>query len=172
MTYEAYLDIETTGLSSVYCDITVIGMYLTNENDSRIAQLVGEEVTKDNLVSALKDVKTIYTYNGSRFDIPFIRNLLGIDLAESQYHHDLMYDCWDCNLYGGFKGVEQQLGITRQLPSLSGLDAVILWREYRNRGDQRALELLLKYNEEDVVNLCALRERLIEIYIDSVTGAD
>lgn len=172
MTYEAYLDIETTGLSSACCEITVIGIYLVNENDSRLVQLVGQEVTKDNLLNALEDVKTIYTYNGSRFDLPFIRNALGIDLEESQYHHDLMYDCWDCKLYGGFKRVERQLGISRQLPDMSGLDAVILWRKYRDRGDQKALELLLKYNEEDVVNLCALRDGLVEIYVESITGTD
>ncbi len=42
---EAYLDIETTGLSPSYDEITVIGIYLTNKNDSRFAQLIG----KDNL---------------------------------------------------------------------------------------------------------------------------
>ena len=172
MMYEAYLDIETTGLSSACCEITVIGIYLVNENDKRMVQLVGEEVTKDNLLNALKDARVIYTYNGSRFDIPFIRASLGLNLTDIHRHIDLMYSCWDCNLYGGFKGVEQQLGISRQLSNMSGLDAVILWREYQNRGDQRALELLLKYNEEDVVNLCALRERLIDIYVDGAIGID
>lgn len=172
MTYEAYLDIETTGLSSAYCDITVIGIYLVNESDSLLVQLVGEEITKDNLLYALQDVTIIYTYNGSRFDLPFIRTILGVNLVGLYQHRDLMYGCWDCNLYGGFKGVEQQLGISRQLPDIGGWDAVILWEKYRDRGDQSALELLLKYNEEDVVNLHTLRERLIGIYIDGAIGTD
>ena len=157
---DAYLDIETTGLSWLNADITVVGIYLVNGNDSRLVQLVGEEINRDNLVKALADSHTIYTYNGSRFDLPFIRVSLEIDLVESHHHHDLMYDCWKNNLYGGFKSVEQQLGIPRQLRGIGGLDAVILWWRYKNNGDQRALSLLLQYNKEDVVNLKVLRERL------------
>ncbi|MBT9141457.1 MAG: hypothetical protein DDT30_02049 [Dehalococcoidia bacterium] len=158
--FDAYLDIETTGLSYLDADITVIGIYLINGNESRLVQLVGKEVTRDNLFEALDGVDTIYTYNGSRFDLPFIRGSLGIDLEDIFEHHDLMYDCWRCNLYGGFKMVEQQLGIPRQLQGIGGLEAVMLWRQYRDYDDRGALALLLEYNKEDVVNLKALRERL------------
>jgi len=71
-----------------------------------------------------------------------------------------MYDCWRCNLRGGFKAVEQQLGIPRKLKGVDGYDAVLLWQQYKNNGDHRALKQLLRYNQEDVVNLKALRERL------------
>ena len=71
-----------------------------------------------------------------------------------------MYHCWQNNLYGGFKAVERQLGITRELTGIVGLDAVWLWRKFRDGGDRAALQTLLKYNEEDVVNLRVLRERL------------
>lgn len=159
-TIDAYLDIETTGLSFQYADITVIGIYLVNGRDSRLVQLVGREVTVDNLREAIYGVNTIYTYNGSRFDLPFIHGSLGINLADTFQHHDLMYDCWRCNLKGGFKAVEQQLGIPRQLQGINGWDAVLLWYRYQNHDDQKALTTLLKYNEEDVVNLKALRESL------------
>jgi len=159
--FDAYLDIETTGLSRFYNDITVVGIYLVNGSDSRLVQLVGEEVTRDSLLEALEGVGAIYTYNGSRFDLPFIRASLRIDLTDSYYHHDLMYDCWRNNLYGGFKSVEQQLGIPRQLKGIGGLEAVMLWWRYQNDGDQNALSFLLQYNKEDVVNLKALRERLL-----------
>jgi len=157
---DAYLDIETTGLSCQYADITVIGVYLVNGSDSRLTQLVGKEVTVDNLLKAVDGVSTIYTYNGSRFDLPFIRGSLGIDLEAIANHRDLMYDCWRCNLYGGFKAVEQQLGIPRQLQGITGLDAVMLWWRYQECSDQNALALLLQYNKEDVMNLKVLRERL------------
>lgn len=157
---DAYLDIETTGLSCLYADITVIGIYLVNGSESKMVQLVGKEVTRDNLLEATNGVNTIYTYNGSRFDLPFIHGSLGIDLETVSNHHDLMYDCWRCNLYGGFKMVEQQLGIPRQLKGITGWDAVVLWQRYRDYGNQNALALLLQYNKEDVMNLKALRERL------------
>ena len=157
---DAYLDIETTGLSAFYDDITVIGIYRCDGRDNGLIQLVGEQVTRDNLLKALKGVNTIYTYNGSRFDLPFIDAYLGIDLEAEFRHHDLMYDCWRNNLYGGFKAVEQQLGISRQLQGIGGLGAVWLWWRYQNEDDQNALTLLLQYNKEDVVNLKVLRERL------------
>jgi len=157
---DAYLDIETTGLSYQYADITVIGIYLVNGSNSRLVQLVGREITVDSVLKAVDGVNTIYTYNGSRFDLPFIHGALGIDLEAIAGHHDLMYDCWRYNLFGGFKAVEQQLGIPRRLRGITGFDAVLLWQRYQNYGDRDALALLLEYNREDVMNLRVLRERL------------
>jgi uncharacterized protein YprB with RNaseH-like and TPR domain len=157
---DAYLDIETTGLSWLDSEITVIGIYLVNGSNSSITQLVGKEVTVDNLLKTVDGVNTIYTYNGSRFDLPFIQGSLGIDLGTMANHHDLMYDCWRCNLFGGFKAIEQQLGIPRRLQGITGLDAVLLWQRYREHNDRKALDLLLEYNKEDVMNLRVLRERL------------
>jgi len=156
----AYLDIETTGLYLFYADITVIGLYLVGGSSSRLVQLVGDEVAKDRLLEALEGVDTIFTYNGSRFDLPFIRNYLGVNLAERFYHHDLMYDCWRNNLYGGLKAVEQQLGIARRLKGVNGAEAVRLWWRYQNDHDYHALTMLLEYNKEDVLNLKTLRQIL------------
>jgi len=158
---DAYLDIETTGLSCQYANITVIGIYLVNGGDSRLVQLVGRDANIGNLLEAVDGVQTIYTYNGRRFDLPFIHGSLGINLADTFHHHDLMYDCWRCNLKGGFKAVEQQLGIPRQLKGIDGWDAVLLWQRYQDYSDQKALATLLKYNEEDVMNLKVLKERLL-----------
>ncbi len=157
---EAYLDIENTGLSPYYNDITVIGIHLVDGNDSRLIQLVGEYVTENNLLEALEGADAIFTYHGSRFDLPFIRAFLGVRLADIFHHHDLMYDCWRKGLYGGLKAVERQLGISRQVKGVDGFQAVILWGRYRNHGDEDALALLLQYNKEDVVNLKTLRQKL------------
>lgn len=158
---EAYLDIETTGLSASYCDITVVGIYLCNENSVRFIQMVGREITADGILEALEGVDIIYTYNGRRFDLPFIRAALGIDLQEIFNHRDLMYDCWRCSLRGGFKSVERQLGIERKLKEVDGREAVRLWWRYVDSFDLEALDRLLEYNREDVVNLKALKERLL-----------
>jgi uncharacterized protein YprB with RNaseH-like and TPR domain len=148
-------------LSCQYADITIIGIYLVIGSGSRLVQLVGKDITVDNLLEAIYGVNTIYTYNGSRFDLPFIHGSLGVNLADIFHHHDLMYDCWQCNLRGGFKSVEQQLGISRQLQGITGWDAVLLWQRYQDYDDQKALDLLLEYNKEDVINLKVLRERLV-----------
>jgi hypothetical protein len=157
---EAYLDIETTGLSCPYADITVIGIYLVNNSSSRLVELAGKEVTSDNLLESLNGVNKIYAYNGRRFELAFVHDSLEIDLADVFHQHDLMYDCWRCNRKGGFKAAEQQPGIPRQLKGMSGWDAVIQWWRYQQYGDRTALATLLQYNKEDVMNLKALRERL------------
>ena len=157
---EAYLDIETTGLSQIYADITVIGIYVTDGSYHKFTNMFGEEVTRDNLLEALEGVGILYTYNGSRFDLPFINSSLDVDLTKEFKHRDLMLDCWRNNLYGGLKAVEIQLGINRQLKGVDGLEAVRLWWRYQNSNDQDALTRLLKYNQEDVVNLKTLKEML------------
>ena len=158
---EAYIDIETTGLSPDSCEITVVGIYLCNGDEGRCVQLVGHEVTAESILEAVRDADTIYTYNGSRFDLPFIHNRLGINLADHFPHRDLMYDCWDFNLKGGLKGVERQLGIPRKLTEVDGLEAIRLWFRYLESFDMEALDTLLAYNREDVVNLKTLKEMLL-----------
>jgi uncharacterized protein YprB with RNaseH-like and TPR domain len=158
---EAYLDIETTGLSPTDCMVTVVGIYSCNREDSKVIQLVGKDITADNLSEALAGVSIIHTYNGSRFDLPFLHCCLGIDLSRMYPHRDLMYDCWSRNLYGGLKAVERQLGIERRLKDMNGYEAVKLWWKYVDSFDLDALNKLLEYNREDVVNLRVLRERLL-----------
>jgi len=157
---EAYLDIETTGLSPEYSRITVIGIHLVENGVERFVQLVGDDITAESLLTALEGVETIHTYNGSRFDLPFIQMRLGVDLTQDYAHCDLMYDCWQNNLYGGLKRVEQTLGIPRKLTEINGLDAVRLWWRYVNDYDKDALNTLCEYNREDVVNLKALKEKV------------
>lgn len=155
---EAYLDIETTGLDFSQ-RITVIGIYLEADGEGRMVQLVGDGILPDALHAALEGVEVIYTYNGSRFDLPFIRARLGTDLAAQFHCHDLMYDCWSQGLRGGLKKVEMRLGIDRDSAGISGFDAVRLWYRYQ-RGDKKALKILLDYNRDDCQNLKVLRDKL------------
>lgn len=146
--FEAYLDIETTGLSPWYSEITVVGIHLCNRDDTRFIQLVGKDITVNNILEALQGVSVIYTYNGKLFDLPFIHYRLGINLAGLFEHHDLMFDCWKNNLYGGFKAVERQLSIERRLTEINGYEAVRLWWRYIDYFDLDALNTLLEYNKE------------------------
>jgi uncharacterized protein len=158
---EAYLDIETTGFHPTLNEITVIGIYIVNEGGSRFVQLVGEKISAEAILESMEGVTHLYTYNGHRFDLPFIMARHGVDL-ESRFHHcDLMHHCWRNNLYGGLKAVERCLGIDRQLTEVNGFEAVKLWWRYVRYCDQIALRKLLEYNKEDVVNLKVLREKLI-----------
>ena len=158
--FSAYLDIETTSLSPIDGELTVIGLYLDNGKTEEFVQLVGDEISAAKLLKALREVKVLYTYNGSRFDLPYIEVKLGVDLTKRCLHHDLMYDCWRRNLYGGLKEVERKLGIDRRSAGIDGRMAVRLWWNYKLYDDEKALLTLLGYNREDVLNLKLLRQKL------------
>lgn len=156
----AYLDIETTGLSRELADLTVIGVALVRGRTCRIEQLVGQDICAERLLPLLEGADEIYTYNGSRFDLPFIKAKLGLDLKNQFKHTDLMYHCWRKDLKGGLKAVETRLGIQRKLADIDGRIAVWLWWDYVNNHDERALTTLLEYNKEDVLNLQLVRREM------------
>jgi uncharacterized protein YprB with RNaseH-like and TPR domain len=160
MKYRAYLDIETTGLGRYYSDLTVIGIALERGRECKVIQLLENDIYEAKLLKILKGVDEIYSYNGSRFDLPFIKAKLGTDLNNSFKHTDLMYDCWRQNLKGGLKIVERTLGINRQLTDIDGYMAVKLWFDYINSNNQESLKTLLTYNKEDIINLRVLRRKL------------
>jgi uncharacterized protein YprB with RNaseH-like and TPR domain len=158
---EAYIDIETTGLTFSGSEITVVGIYLCRGDDDEFIQFIGRDISADAIMEALEGADIIYTYNGSRFDLPFIHSQCGINLCHHFRHRDLMYDCWRKNLRGGLKRVEKQLGIGRNIPDVDGREAVRLWWRYVDTFDLEALNKLCEYNREDVVNLKTLRDMLI-----------
>ena len=160
MKYRAYIDIETTGLSRRFADLTVIGIALEKNEQCRVVQLLEADLSDKRLLAALHGVDELYSYNGSRFDLPFIRAKLGVDLRKCFRHTDLMYDCWRNKLKGGLKVVERKLGINRRLKDVDGYVAVKLWYDYVNNHNQQALSTLLEYNREDIVNLQVLRQKL------------
>lgn len=148
-----YLDIETNHSG----EITVIGMY---ERSIGLVQLVRPEITDEALLCTLPQVKQLYTYNGHCFDLPVIRNRLGINLREMYDSIDLRFACQRIGWTGGLKQVEKQLGIPRKSSGMDGRDAVWLWEQYWIENDRRALKLLLAYNREDVLNLVRVHRAL------------
>lgn len=146
----ACVDIETTGLSWPQAHITTIALY-DGIN-------VKTYVHGDNLEAFADDIRQyqlLITFNGKCFDVPFIERSFGISLQCG--HVDLRYVFKALGISGGLKNVEKVLGIDRgDLSGVDGFLAVLLWRHYRRTGDARALETLLAYNVEDVLNLMPL----------------
>ncbi len=153
-----YIDIETTGLNRFQYELTVVGICL--EQGRKVIQLYDSMLSRRNLLDAVKGADALYTYNGERFDLPFIEHHLGLNLAQHLAHCDLMYHCWNRGLWGGQKAVECQLGISRKTAGLDGADAVDLWFDYKENGSRHALKTLLRYNAEDVKNLAHIRHKL------------
>ncbi len=149
----AYLDIETTGLDIGRDALTVVGVYDGHRKRSFVQGQNLEE-----LPAALEEARLLVTFNGSRFDVPFLRRSFP-RMRLDQLHLDLMNPLHRLGYWGGLKRIERHLGIERseETVGLSGFDAVGLWADYES-GNDDALERLLTYNMEDVVHLEPLAE--------------
>ncbi len=149
----AYLDIETTGLGYPGDHITTIALY----HRGKVRWYVHGRNLSD-FARDIRECRLLVTYNGQGFDLPFIQRDLGLTLTAP--HIDLRYVLGSLGYRGGLKGCERQLGICRgDLEGVDGFMAVLLWRDYARRGNDRALETLLAYNIEDTVNLELLMYR-------------
>lgn len=143
----AYIDIETTGLRSHGFEITTIALYDGKHIRYYIQGKNLEEFLKD-----IQNYNVLVTYNGKTFDVPFIEGQFGIQLNHA--HIDLRYVLRSLGYSGGLKCCEKALGLDRgDLDGVDGYFAVFLWHEYQKNNNEKALETLLAYNIEDVVNL-------------------
>ena len=147
-----YLDIETDG-GSGGDSITMVGLYdgvefkaLVNGND------LGQ------FPDIISNYSMIVTFFGSGFDVPMLQRRF-LNWKPDQIHLDLCPTFRKLGIRGGLKKIEKQLNIVRpgSAEGLNGLDAIRLWRLHRY-GSETALDTLIAYNREDVVNLEPLAE--------------
>jgi len=140
-----FLDIETTGLSRYYHSVTLVGWALGGQYGVHFAHDPSEEFLR-----AVKAAKALVTFNGSHFDLPFLRALFaGVEFPQA--HVDLRYAARRIGLKGSQKEVETLIGL-RRLSSVAGLEgsaAPVLWAQYQ-RGETKALRRLLEYNYSDI----------------------
>jgi len=153
----AFVDIETTGLSPYYNNITLVGLFNGRNYHAYIAN--------HNLSTFQKDIKKyslIVTFNGSLFDIPFLKKKFP-DFAVPA-HIDLRFFLRRLGYSGSLKAVEKNLGIKRasEIKDLNGFESTILWNKYIH-GNIDALRLLIEYNKADVINLQTLMETGYEL---------
>src|SRR5882762_2443690 len=148
-----YLDIETTGLSSVFDTITTVGLY-----DGRKYKVFVEGDNLQELPAHLSGYSVVVTFNGAGFDLRFLR-LAFPNLSLPPIHIDLRWITRKLGMTGGLKSVEAELGLKRPdgVEDLTGYDMTVLWAKYL-RGEKSALDQLVQYNTEDVVHLKAIME--------------
>ncbi len=149
-----YLDIETTGLSQDYHEVTVVSLHQAGQTTTLVR---GIDLTGERLNGMLEDASLLVTFNGKQFDVPFLEAAYDIEL--NLPHIDLRYPCQRLGLVGGLKHIEATLGIDREEPDVDGYEAVRLWRAYE-RGDEEALDTLVRYNRDDTVNMEDLMEHV------------
>jgi uncharacterized protein YprB with RNaseH-like and TPR domain/predicted nuclease with RNAse H fold/dephospho-CoA kinase len=140
-----FLDIETTGLSRYYDYITLVGLA---RGSSYQVHLRGSDPRP--LVEAVNSAKVVVTFNGSLFDLPFLKQEFG-QLRVPKVHVDLRFLARRVGLQGGQKELEERLSLKRpaEIADVRGDSAPVLWHRFR-RGDEEALRKLILYNHSDV----------------------
>jgi uncharacterized protein len=147
-----YLDIET----SFSGEVTLTGLL---RPDRGLVQLVGNANTREDLEMLFRGLDTLCTFNGESFDLPVLRRSFGVGLFERFRSLDLSIECRRVGINGGLKRIEASMQIPRRLRGITGYDAMVLWKRWEH-GDREALQTLLDYNADDVINLAVLERRL------------
>jgi uncharacterized protein len=152
-----FIDIE---ISRNYKDITVIGLF--DGIDTKI-MVKNFNLDKNLLKNELLKYKLIITFNGGSFDLPAIKKYFK-DTFPPIPHIDLRHLCARIGLKKGLKNIEKELGIERPniIKDLYGGDPALLWRKFMATGNNRFLELLVEYNEEDIINLKKITDYTIQ----------
>ena len=148
-----FLDIETTGLSGDYDDVTVIGALGNGE-----LALFIKGINLEEFPAYITQFPLLVSFNGSQFDVPFLRTHFP-QARLDQSHIDLRFVLGSLGYKGGLKVVENRLNLHRDaaIQGVDGFEAVRLWHLYQ-QGNQSALEKLILYNLTDVANLVELAE--------------
>lgn len=160
-----FLDIETTGLSTVYHYITMAGWIMNGKYD---CWLQGTDPEK--FLKAFQSARMIVTFNGIRFDSRFLDHAFQTDVFSKKPQLDLMYLCRRFGLCGGQKEIERAVGFTRpdDLRETDGKEAIALWYSFLF-GSREALERLISYNFYDILGMTFI---LDHVFFERIYGAE
>lgn len=161
-----FFDIESTGLDHQRNKVTTVTFL---QNGAQRTLVRGDDLTRATVQAELDAADLLVTYNGSRFDIPFLETSLEVTVDTP--HLDAMRVCHALGLTGGLTAAESALGIDRERPDISGRDAVRLWREHE-AGRDGALDTLVTYNQEDTTNLRRVMDAAVARLDDRIFSFD
>ena len=152
-----FLDIETTGLSWFYDELTIVGWACAGKYS---VYLAGNDPAP--LLDALRTANALITFNGTMFDLRFMRKTFG-DISLPPTHIDLRFLSKRAGLTGGQKEIERILGLQTRvgIEDVDGAAAVILWHRYL-RGDKKSLQRLIEYNRRDVLGMCGILDEVLD----------
>jgi hypothetical protein len=169
-----FFDIETTGFSYSHCSVYLIGTAVKCGNTLIIEQFFAEtpDMERDCIEAFLlylKDYKTLISFNGGGFDIPFLTgrcDILGIQNKLPSYNMLDLYkkitgikNLLALDSYKQ-KSIEHFLGISRD-DRFDGGQLINVYKDYVKTKDAEAKSLLLLHNYEDIIGMPKLLDMLL-----------
>lgn len=167
------LDIEATGLDPNTSKVVIMGLLTETDSGVKVTQFLAENhYEEDKVLMAtlefLHDNKIDYliTYNGLRYDIPYINTRLDILNYEDRiklYDFDLYRFLRKCsNLPSKMSSLRQsavedyfEIGKDRK-DTITGKENIALFNEYSISGNSTVEKIILTHNREDVLQLYKL----------------
>lgn len=165
-------DIETTGLGPEKSKIVLGGILTPEAGGVRVRQFFSEGAHEeaellDLYTEAMAGADVLFSYNGDRFDIPFVNGRLA-----ARHRQPAFSDCISIDMYRVVrsfsdlrsrlpnlkqKTVENYLGLwgSRE-DTISGADSVSLYYEYIATKSPKLLEFILLHNCDDLLQLARL----------------
>lgn len=164
-----FFDLETTGLAGGDSLAFLVGAASVEKDELVhrqwfLADPEGEADMLHEVFGFLREFDGLVTYNGKRFDLPFISQRFAVhevaDRFEASWHLDLLYPArrlWrgelpSCRLKEVERGV---IGLSR-FGDVDGLEIPGLYHDYLRSGDVSILEPVFFHNLLDVRSLVAL----------------
>lgn len=163
-----FLDIETTGFSREYNNIYLIGLLYFNAEDNNwcLIQFFADHIDEEKKLledfnNFINRFDLIITYNGERFDLPFINHRLKKFNIESKLYDINNFDIYKKikinNSYLNFKNlklktIEENLNIYRT-DEYSGKDCINFYYQYIKTEDMTLKNKILKHNYDDLYYL-------------------
>ena len=170
-----FIDIETTGLSSNYNSIYLIGLLYYNKfkNVWTLVQLFADNISEEskilmNFISTIKNFDSIITYNGDTFDIPFINKRLEYLDINYEISKELSFDLYKVvkesryylNLENlKLKTLEKSIGIFRD-DIYSGKECIQFYKDYVDTNNEEYSNRVLKHNYDDLFYMINIIEIL------------
>jgi uncharacterized protein YprB with RNaseH-like and TPR domain len=165
-------DIETTGLGANNAKIILGGLLTPCAGGVRVRQFFSDGAHEESdlldlYTDALCDADVLFSYNGDRFDVPFVNARLARHRRAAAFDACLNIDMYRVvrghSALGGMlpnlkqKTVEDYLGLWREREDdISGADSVRLYYEYTASKSPELLRRILLHNSDDLRQLARI----------------
>ena len=160
-----WLDIETTGFSAASCRVTLIGCLRAQQEGRVLSQWFADDGNDEAEVlqsafAELREVGSVMTYNGRRFDLPFLTRRAQMWSIAPRWplHHDLLDDVARIDP-AKRHFPDHRLQTMMRFAGLSrdddhdGREMVYAYRRWQTDRRPEDREMILGHNADDLIRL-------------------